>query len=378
MSSDAPGQTAPPPEHEPMDAVVRALGLDPEKGEGRRVRDIVHTAAKLVRDGADTGEMKLISRSLKELRYALKVFRGYQHTRKVTIFGSARTKPDHPTYKAASDFAADLAGGGWMVITGAGDGIMRAGHGGAGTEKSFGVSIRLPFETNANDYIVGDPKLITFRYFFTRKLMFMWQSHAIAHFAGGFGTQDECFEALTLVQTGKAPLVPIVMVDAPGGTYWSRWDRYVREELLAHGLIGEPDLNLYHRFDDPTAAANHVRQFYRNYHSQRFVFDDLVLRMQRELTPAQVEALNDEFADLVATGRIEQGGPHEVETEVPDLPRLSFAFTKRDYGRLRALVDRVNTFDAENHPGLDLKTAHATPPEAEDFDEQTQSIGASA
>ena len=333
---------------EAMDRVVREIGADPERMQGRLIRDIMHTAVRLRRDRADGGEMKLISRSLKELRYALKVFRDYRDVPKIAVFGSARTPEDHPDYRVAAAFARHMAEAGWMVITGAGDGIMRAGHGGAGAEKSFGVSIRLPFETNANDYIVGDPKLVVFRYFFTRKLMFMWQSHAVALFPGGFGTQDEGFEALTLIQTGKAPIVPIVCVDPPGGVYWKHWDNYVTHSLLGYGWISPEDKNLYRLFDDPAAAARHVQAFYRNYHSQRFVDDTLVLRIHRKLTEAQLDGLNDEFADLVKQGRIEQGGPLEVERAHLDLPRLYFEFTKRSFGRLRLLIDRINACDKQN------------------------------
>ncbi|MEO0477777.1 MAG: LOG family protein, partial [Planctomycetota bacterium] len=252
---------------------VRDLGADPNLLRGKILRELMHTTTKLAADGADVGELKLLSRSLKELRYALKVFRPYKDIRKISIFGSARTPVDHPDYIAAADFARDMAMHEWMVITGAGDGIMRAGHDGAERQQSFGVSINLPFETNANDIIAGDNKLITFRYFFTRKLIFMWMSHAVALFPGGFGTQDEGFEALTLIQTGKAPILPIVCVDPPGGDYWKHWDNYVRKSLLDKGWISEDDLNLYKLFDDPTAAADHIRQFYRNYHSARFVRD---------------------------------------------------------------------------------------------------------
>jgi uncharacterized protein (TIGR00730 family) len=311
----------------------------------------MHTAVELVRDGASDGEMKLISRSLKELRYALKVFRDYADTPKVSIFGSARTPEDHPAYQTAETFARAMAGAGWMVITGAGDGIMRAGHGGAGREASFGVGIRLPFETSANDYIDGDAKLITFRYFFARKIIFMWQADAVVLFPGGFGTQDEGFEALTLIQTGKAPLLPIVLVDAPDGQYWRHWDRYVRDELLAPGLISPEDLNLYTITDDPDAAAREVQRFYRNYHSQRMVGDDLVLRLHRPLTEAQLAALNRDFADLVTEGTIQQGGAFDIEDDHLELPRVYFQFTRRDYGRLRLMIDRINDCDIENHGG---------------------------
>ena len=331
-----------------METVVTQAGGDPASQAGKRIREMMHTATKLMNDGADDGEMKLVSRSLKELRYALRVFRPYQETPKIAIFGSARTPENDPTYQACLTFGRLMAESGWMVITGAGGGIMAAGNGGAGREASFGVSIRLPFETNANEHIVGDPKLINFRYFFTRKLMFMWQSKAVALFAGGFGTQDEGFEALTLIQTGKAPTIPIVMIDAPGRTYWKRWDQYVREELLTSGLIGKEDLSLYRVFDDPQQAAQHVLDFYRNYHSQRFVNDWLVLRMRRPLREKQVEALNADFADLVKEGRIEQTGPMDHEQKYRELPRLRFVFAKRAYGRLRLLIDRINNYDVEN------------------------------
>ena len=277
-----------------LDAIITDQGADPTRSRSLRIREIMHTAVKLLNDGSDMGEIKLMSRSIKELRYALKVFRPYADTRKISIYGSARTPTDHPDYRAAVDFAKAMAQAGWMVITGAGDGIMRAGHDGADRKASFGVSINLPFETNANDIIKDDPKLINFKYFFTRKLTFMWMSHAIALFPGGFGTQDEGFEALTLIQTGKAPLMPIVLVDPPGdqgsggGDYWKHWDNYVKHSLLAKGWISEDDLNLYHIADNPEAAAQHVIDFYRNYHSARFVRDTQVLRIHRPLTQEQL------------------------------------------------------------------------------------------
>jgi len=332
-----------------MDQLVAQAGGDPQTIQGKIARELMHTAVKLLRDEADEGEMKLISRSLKELRYALKVFRPYYAVRKISVFGSARTKPDHPHYQTCVAFSKEMADAGWMVITGAGDGIMRAGHGGAGVEKSFGVAIRLPFETNANEYIVGDPKLVTFRYFFTRKLMFMWMSHAVALFPGGFGTQDEGFEALTLIQTGKAPMMPIVAVDAPGDQYWHRWKDYIETELLRAKLISSEDMNLFLVTDDPRKAVQEVLDFYRNFHSQRFVVDTMVLRMHRPLEDKQLDALNEEFAPLVKEGRIEQGGPLDGERgEHPELPRLHFVSTKRDYGKLRLLINRINTMDAEN------------------------------
>lgn len=328
---------------------IIALGADPDHLRGKVLRELMHTTTKLADDGTDVGELKLLSRSLKELRYALKVFRPYKDIRKISIFGSARTPIDHPDYLAAVDFAKNMAANQWMVITGAGDGIMRAGHHGAERDKSFGVSINLPFETNANDIITGDAKLIAFRYFFTRKLMFMWTSSAVALFPGGFGTQDEGFEALTLIQTGKAPIMPIVCIDAPGQDYWKHWDNYIKKSLLDKGWISEDDLNLYKLFDDPTAAAEHVRQFYRNYHSARFVRDTQVLRIQRPLTDSQLAQLNNDFSVLLKEGTITQTGPLKEERgEYPELTRLQWTSTKRSYGTLRKLIDMVNAMDEAN------------------------------
>lgn len=337
----------PPAVREQLDALV-AHGGDLDELDNKLVREIIHTALKLQRDPAGAGEMKLVSRSLKELRYALKVFRPFQKTRKISVFGSARTPPEHPHYLAAEQFSRSISQAGWMVITGAGDGIMRAGHDGAGREASFGVAIRLPFETTANEFIAGDEKLITFRYFFTRKLMFVSQADAVALFPGGFGTLDEGFEVLTLIQTGKAVTVPVVMIDSPGDDYWKQWEQYVKSQLLNTGMIGEEDLNLFMVTDDVNHAVEHVLDFYRNYHSQRFVHDRLALRIHRPITDKQLDALNDEFRDLIAEGRIEQGGPLETEQEEMELPRLHFLFTRRRYGKLRCLIDRINEFDVIN------------------------------
>ncbi len=327
--------------------IVDASG-DPESPVGMTIREVMHTGLKLLRDDADLGETRLISRALKELRYALKVFRPYHETPKISVFGSARTPEEHPDYQSALRFSRTMAESGWMVITGAGDGIMRAGHGGAGKAASFGVAIRLPFETNANDVILGDPKLITFRYFFTRKLVFMWMSHAVALFPGGFGTQDEGFEALTLIQTGKAPLVPIVMVDTPGGEYWQHWNQYVEKSLLANGWISKEDQSLYFITDDPAVAARHVSDFYRNYHSQRYVRDQLVLRIRRPLKAPQIQQLSQEYGSLIVEGEIEQSGPLPGEREHLHLPRLQFHHTKHGFGRLRQMIDQINTFDLNN------------------------------
>ena len=272
------------------------------------------------------------------------VFRPYQQVPKISIFGSARTQEEHPHYQAAVQFSRLISQAGWMVITGAGGGIMQAGLVGPGKKASFGVAIRLPFETAANQIIAGDEKLVMFRYFFTRKLMFVKEAHAVALFPGGFGTHDEGFEVLTLIQTGKAATIPVVMVDEPNGEYWAHWNEYVRKQLLGNGMISPEDLHLYFITNDPCKAIDHVLTFYRNYDSHRYVRDRLVIRVKHQPTAEQVELLNEQFSDLVAKGRIELSGPLDGELAHLDLPRLKFHFNKRSYGRLRLFIDRLNDF----------------------------------
>jgi hypothetical protein len=278
------------------------------------------------------------------MRYAYRVFNSYAHSRKVTIFGSARTPPEHDDYLAAKTFSEGIAKHGWMSITGAGDGIMKAGHEGPKRDASFGLSIRLPFETTANTVIEGDPKLINFRYFFTRKLMFMSHADAVAVFPGGFGTQDELFESLVLVQTGKSNIVPIVLLEGEGGVYWQHWETYVTKNLLENGWINEEDPDIYHIASSPQDAVDHVMRFYRLYHSSRYVRDTLVLRVHRDLSDAELEQLNDEFAVLVKDGRIERSAPLEAEDDHLNLPRVIFRHTRHNYGLVRRLIDRINSF----------------------------------
>jgi uncharacterized protein (TIGR00730 family) len=326
--------------------LICSVGGDPETFEGRLIGDLVRTCLKLIPDGHDTGQIKLINSALKEMRYAYRVFNRYDGARKITIFGSARTPEDHPDYRAARDLGAAMAGHGWMSITGAGDGIMKAGHEGPQREKSFGLSIRLPFETTANTVIAGDPKLINFRYFFTRKLMFMSHADAVAVFPGGFGTQDELFESLVLVQTGRSNIVPIVLLEGEGGVYWDHWNAYVRENLIQNGWIDADDVSIFYIASSPADAVKHVLRFYRAYHSSRYVGDRFVLRLLRPLEDEHLAVLNDEFAILVAEGCIEQSGPLEGENDHLELPRLSFVHTRQHYARLRRLIDRINQFPA--------------------------------
>ncbi len=308
--------------------------------------EMMVTICRLAKDGTGRGELKILSRALKELRYAFKVFAPYSEFRKVSIFGSSRTPIGHPEYVQADTFARRMRESGWMVITGAGDGIMRAGHDGAGPDASFGVAIRLPFEQKTNTIIANDAKLINFRYFFTRKLMFVKEASAIALFPGGFGTQDEGFEALTLLQTGKDTPVPIVMIDAPGGIYWQHWRTYVVAELLRTNMIGPDDMHLFRITDDVEVAVREIARFYHRYHSSRYVGDLYVLRLNMPLAPEAVQALNDKYADLLTSGRIEQhAGPLDGENgELPDKHRLAFRFDRQSVGRLRLMIDDVNGF----------------------------------
>jgi uncharacterized protein (TIGR00730 family) len=325
-------------------SLIRSIGGDPETFDGRLISELVLTSLKLIPDGHDTGQLKLLNSALKEMRYAYRVFNRYRPSQKISIFGSARTPEDHPDYIAARDFSRTMAARGWMAITGAGDGIMKAGHEGPQREASFGLSIRLPFETTANTVIEGDPKLINFRYFFTRKLMFMSHADAVAVFPGGFGTQDELFETLTLVQTGKSNLIPIVMLEGPGGVYWKHWERYIRRNLLDNGWISPEDPSIYHVASSVEDAVEHVTGFYRVYHSSRFVKDNFVIRMSQPLAPEDVETLNAEFGRLVKHGRITLCGALPGEDDHLDLPRLCFEHSRRDYGLMRRLIDRINEF----------------------------------
>lgn len=313
-------------------------------GDHDLLGEMIVTICRLAKDGTGRGSLKILNTAVKELRYAFKVFAPYEQVRKVSIFGSSRTPESHPDYAAAVAFALRMREEKWMVITGAGDGIMRAGHGGAGRDASFGVAIRLPFEQQTNSIIADDPKLVNFKYFFTRKLMFIKEASAIALFPGGFGTQDEGFEAITLVQTGKAPIMPIVLVDAPGGTYWQHWRTYVAAELLRTNMISPEDMHLFFVTDDVEAAVREIVNFYRRYHSMRYVHDTLVLRLNSPLSDEVVAKLSADFSDILVGGPIEQHARAlpEENGELPDLPRLAMPFNKRSIGRLRMLVNAIN------------------------------------
>jgi len=318
------------------------------KGGGHNeaeVADIIENALKLLTDVQDRGDVRVIQTAVRELRYAFRVFAPYAAKRKVTIFGSARTAPTKPEYLQALDFAQKMTRAGFMTITGAGPGIMQAGHEGAGPENSFGVNIRLPWEQSANPVIQADKKLITFRYFFTRKLIFIRHSDAIALFPGGFGTMDEGYEALTLMQTGKSQLMPLVLVDRPGGSYWKSWDKTIREHLLRDKLISPDDLHLYQITDSTDEAVKIITRFYRNFHSTRFVKDQLVLRLKYVPSASALAALNEDFADIISGAPVTviPPTPEEIEDQDHlDLVRIGFGFNRHDYGRLRQFIDAVN------------------------------------
>ena len=310
------------------------------------VADIIENALKLLTDVQDTGDVRVIQTALRELRYSFKLFAPYAKVRKVSIFGSSRTLPARLEYQQAVEFGHKIAQAGFMVITGAGGGIMHAGHEGAGPENSFGVNIRLPWEQTANPIIREDKKLITFKYFFTRKLIFIRHSDAIALFPGGYGTMDEGYEALTLMQTGKSQLMPLVLIDRPGGTFWKTWDKNVREHLLRDQLISPDDLNLYQITDNSDQAVKLITRFYRNFQSSRFVKELFVIRLKHPPTDSALAAMNEDFADII-TGpnlhRIEPTTEEIADNDVVDLARIAFGFNRRDYGRLRQLIDVLNS-----------------------------------
>lgn len=308
------------------------------------VEDIIATALKLIKDNTDRGDVKMINTAIKEMRYSHLVFNPYVNYKKIAVYGSARTKPDDANYRLAEEFGRRMAEElGWMVITGAGPGIMEAANKGAGTEASFGVNIRLPFEAGANQYL-SPGKVINFKYFFTRKVQFVKESDAFALFPGGFGTMDEAFELLTLVQTGKSGLHPIIMIDAEGTGYWDAW-LSLCNTLEQQGMISPHDANLYKVTTDIDQALHEIQQFYAVFHSERYVNGMLVLRLNHEIPDSLVDRLNNDFTDIIVQGGIEKIGATEAEIksdDVVELPRITFKFDRRGFGRLRALVDVLN------------------------------------
>ena len=332
---------------EAIDALIELASRTEGTDNTDLVRELIVTSLKTLRAGTERGDAKLMNSTLKELRYSFMVFQRYRDVPKVTMYGSARVEHDDPNYELAAEFAKRMVDQhGWMVVTGAGPGIMEAGNRGAGSDYSFGVNVRLPFEAGANPW-VHESRLINYKYFFTRKLTFVKESDAFVLFPGGFGTLDEAFELLTLIQTGKSDLHPVVMLEAPGTGYWDPWVRLV-DTLVEQGMIAADDLNLFTVTTDLDEAIDEIRSFYTVYHSQRFVDGDLILRLNAEPSDAMVEELNDLFFDIVRAGRIEKVTATRAEIATDDqidLPRLRFRFDRRHLGRLRCLIDHLNGMD---------------------------------
>ncbi|TFE72073.1 LOG family protein [Methylacidiphilum caldifontis] len=328
-----------------IDEFLQATGIEENR---REYFEMIATIVRFASLNPPYADIRLVNQSLKEVRYAQSIFQPYKAFKKVTIFGSARIQPQSPEWIIARDFAKLMVESGFMVITGGGEGIMRAAQSGAGKDKSFGLNIRLPFEQKPNEVIDGDPKLISFRYFFNRKLHFVKESHAIALFPGGFGTMDECFETLTLLQTGKANLVPFVFIDVAGGTYWKNFVDFLSNNLLKRGLISEEDFHLFLLTENLYEAQKEILSFYHNFHSYRFVGEKLVIRVYRPPGDEELEALRNDFSDIMTkpdTLHVSAALAQESnEPEIAQLPRIVFAFNKRSYGRLRMFINRINLF----------------------------------
>jgi uncharacterized protein (TIGR00730 family) len=324
--------------------VVEWLKSQSGRGSEQLIGEMLRTILKLGQEDASRGDLKILNRTLKELRYAFNIFAPYTAVRKVSIFGSTRVAESDPYYLAAKDLGHRLTEEGFMVITGAGPGVMQAGHEGAGREKSFGVNIRLPSVQKANRFIRGDSKLMNFHFFFTRKLLFVKEADAVVIFPGGFGTHDELAEALTLAQTGKSQLVPIILMDLPGSNYWKVWQDFLAADMLGRGYISKSDLSLFKMVNDIDEAVYEIQTFYRNYHSYRFVKQDLVIRLNHPPAPGLIDQLNREFADIVK-GEVKETEPLPEESDDPGtlhLPRLLFHFNREDFARLRQMIDVIN------------------------------------
>lgn len=335
-----------------LEALLTELESDPDQDVWLRA---LRALLRLGHSDLSRLDAKIMAATLEDLEQGFRAFSLYRHQRKISIFGSARLQPTTPEYQQAVDFARAISQREFMVLTGGGGGIMEAGNRGAGLENTFGLNIQLPFEQLANPILARSDRVINFKYFFSRKLFFVKESDAVVLFPGGFGTQDEAFECLTLMQTGKTKLMPLVLVDKPGGRYWQEWDQYIREHVLIRGLISPEDLFLYTVTDDVDQACREIVTFYQVFHSNRYVGDLLVLRLNGELTDGAVADLNSEFSDILLSGQIEKSGalPEEQEeADIAHLPRLVLRFDQRNFGRLWQLVRRINQLSVRSHPGF--------------------------
>ena len=341
-----PSRPRPIPSNDEMLAQVRQLLERPDDDlQAGLIKELLAGTLKLHDAHLNSLDLKIVNRAVKELRHAFRVFRDYHDRKKISVFGSARTLPDDPNYQIAFSFAQRIVKEGFMVITGGADGIMRACQEGAGRENSFGVNIMLPFEQGPNATIADDPKLVTFKYFFTRKLIFQKEANAIALFPGGFGTHDEGFEILTLAQTGKSDPQPIVCLQAPGCDYWDEWNNFIVRQFLNRKLINPEDLDLFKITSSVDEAVDEIRTFYKRFHSIRYVGRQLAMRLTSKISAGQVAALHDQFSDLLLEGTFElrDALPEELdEPELKDFPRLIFASNRKSAARLRQLIDHLN------------------------------------
>jgi len=311
------------------------------------IREIIISALKAGQESDYLADLKMLNNTMKEMRYTNRVFDPFRQRKKVTIFGSARTAQDESIYQTCVRFSRKLSGLGYMIITGGGPGIMQAGNEGAGSENSFAVNIRLPFEQAPNRVMLKNPRLITYKYFFNRKVAFVKESDAIAVFPGGFGTLDEAMEVFTLIQTGKTSPKPLVLIDDDSG-YWDLWFNFVKSAMLGRGYISADDFAIFTITNSEDEAVRVIEEFYRNYHSMRFIEGKLIIRLNKELSEADIEQLGAEFPEVLLPGtRIERTPPLDEELDEPDLiplPRLLLHFDHQHYGLLIAFIGRINTF----------------------------------
>jgi len=327
-----------------FESMLGGLLKEHKPGKLHLLNEIFRVAMKLAKDSPGTLNLKITASALKELRYSFKMFHPDRFAPKITIFGSARTQPGTDLYEFTKKFSASAVAKNYMIITGGGPGIMAAGNEGAG-EKGFGLNIKLPFEQSANPFIVEEKRLINYKYFFTRKLFLVKEACAFAFFPGGFGTFDEAFEVLTLLQTGKSNLIPVVLMEPAGFGFWSSFMRFIEEDVVTRGFISPQDLSLFRLYNSIDDAVAHIDHFYSTYHSTRFIKEKTVLRLKRKLPAASLIEMSKKFGVLSGTGTFEQTGPLEEELNEPelkDMTRLVFVGTRKDFSLLRRLIDFIN------------------------------------
>lgn len=329
-----------------IDALIEKLTkLCAYPGTEYLLSEIFTTVVKLGQESGDKGDLKLVNNALKELRYSFKIFSPYRNVKKVVIFGSARSRKTSSEYRMAEEFARKISRDGYMVVTGGGPGVMEAGNKGAKKGTDFGLNIRLPFEQKANPYLEEKEKIINFKYFFTRKLIFIKETDATVLFPGGFGTNDEGFEALTLIQTGKSKPRPIVLIEPKGSSYWKAWKQFINNQLAGSGFINKEDFNLFYTARSVGDAVRYIEDFYKIYHSIRYVSGLTVIRLNRKISDRVLALLNKKFKDILTSGKIILSTAMEEEIqrgECPDLPRLIMHFNLRNYGRLCEMICTIN------------------------------------